>query len=333
MQRLVATLSDYGLWSEEYAPLLNPVVGDLTQPLFGLDERSFDQLADQVDAICHCGALVDWMRPLEDYLGPNVIGTHEALRLASRGRGKAVHFISTFATLPKYLGYEVTEDDREYGYLTSKWMAEQMVAAARWRGAKASAYRLPFVGASAGTGHFRLDRGDFLHNLIAGGIELGSFPSLNATLSGVLPVDYLSATIAEVMTRDLARIGNDYNFVNPQAPSFDSFFQLIGSVSGSAEIVPFDQWRERALAYATTHPRSSLARIAAVVDGLTPESMAYLLEGLPVGEHAFGGEDYPCPPIDAQYVGTYVDRINAAYPSSQATPSSQAAESAAAVLV
>lgn len=327
MQRLVTTLDGYGLWNPDWAPLLNPVVGDLSQRMFGLDEQSFNQLADQVDAICHSGALVDWMRPLDDYIGPNVIGAHEALRLASRGRGKAVHLMSTFATLPKYLGYEVTEDDREYGYLTSKWMAEQLVAAARWRGARASVYRLPFVGASASTGHFRLDRGDFLHNLIAGGIAMGSFPSLNADLSGVLPVDYLCRTIADVMTKDLARIGKDYDFINPQAPSFDRFFQLIGAAGGGVEIVPFDEWRQRALAYATAHPSSSLARIAAVVDDLTQESMACMLEGLPVGPHVFGGEHYPSPPVDEQFARNYVERINAAYPSSQA-----AEESAEAVM-
>ncbi|MFJ8584812.1 amino acid adenylation domain-containing protein [Streptomyces sp. NPDC093595] len=309
MERLVAALDGYGLWKEEFAPLLNPVVGDLTRPLFGLDEEVFDELADQVDAICHSGALVDWMRPLEDYIGPNVVGTHEALRLASRGRGKAFHFVSTFATLPKYLGYEVSEDDREYGYLTSKWQAEQMVAAARWRGAKASTYRLPFVGASTRTGHFRLDRGDFLHNLITGGLEMGSFPSLAADLTAVLPVDYLCRTIAEAMTSDLTRIGADYDFVNSGAPAFDRFFEMVGAAGGGAEILPFDEWRERALAFAAGHPASPLARIAALVDGLTAEGLADMFAALPVGGAVFGAEDYPSPPIDEDFVRTYVDRI------------------------
>ena len=312
MHRLVSTLEGYGLWKPEYAPLVNPVVGDLTQRLFGLDEELFDRLADEVDAICHSGALVDWMRPLEDYLGPNVVGAHEALRLASRGRGKAVHLISTFATLPKYLGLEVTEDDREYGYLTSKWMAEQLVAAARWRGARASVYRLPFVGASAGSGHFRLDRGDFLHNLLVGCIDLGSFPSLDASMSGVLPVDYLCQTIADVVLHDVDRVGTDFDFVNSAAPRFDDFFALLGAAGGgSAEVVPFDEWRSRALEHAAARPTGSLARIAAVLDGLTSESMVYMLSGLPAGLHVFGGEDHPAPPMDADFARIYRQRIDA----------------------
>ncbi|MEU6235318.1 amino acid adenylation domain-containing protein [Kitasatospora sp. NPDC047058] len=323
LRRLVGALEAYGLWKEEYAPLLNPVVGDLALPLFGLDEEAFDRLADQVDAVCHAGALVDWVRPLEDYLGPNVVGAHEALRLASRGRGKAVHLVSTFATLPKYLGYEVAEDQVDHGYLTSKWMAEQMVAAARWRGARASVYRLPFVSASAESGHFRLDRGDFLHNLIVGGTEMGSFPGLDADLAGVLPVDYLGRTIAQVMTADLARIGRDYDFVNSRAEGFSGFFELIGAACGDVKVVPFEDWQEQARAYAAAHPTSPLARIAVVLDGLSQEGLESMLAGLPVGADVFGGEQYPSPPLDERFVRKYVDRITA-----QAAPDTAAGQAA-----
>lgn len=317
--RLVETLENYGLWKPEYAPLLNPVVGDLTQPLFGMAEDDFNQLADQVDAVCHSGALVDWMLPLENYLAPNVVGTHEVLRLASRGRGKAVHFISTAVTLPKYLGYEISKDEREYGYLTSKYMAEQMVAAARWRGALASTYRLPFVGACSTTGHFRLDKGDFLHNLIAGCIGMGSFPSLNSDVGGVLPVDYLAKVIAQVMTRDAKRIGKDYDFINPSAPGFNSFVQLIQAAGSRVESVPFEEWKANALQYAKAHPKSSLARISAVVDGLATQSdLEHMLDCFPVGGDVFGGENYPCPPVDRKYVQPYVDRISGAAPNKKA---------------
>ncbi|WP_432251155.1 amino acid adenylation domain-containing protein [Streptomyces sp. HNM1019] len=310
MDRLVAALDDYGLWNEEFAPLLNPVVGDLTQPLFGLDEKRFDELADQVDAICHSAALLDWMRPMAEYIGPNMVGTHEALRLASRGRGKAFHFISTFATLPRYLGYPVTEDSPEYGYQTSKWQAEQMVAAARWRGAKASTYRLPYVSASTRTGRFRLDRGDFLHNLITGCLAMGSFPSLAADLTAVLPVDYLCRTVAQAMTSDLSRIGRDYDFVNSGAPTFDRFFEMVGAAGGGAEIVPFDAWRQQALDFAAGHRASPLARIAALVDGLTAQGLVDMFAALPVGDAVFGAEDYPSPPVDEEFVRAYVHRIN-----------------------
>ncbi len=310
-ERLQDTLEAYGLWHADYTQLINPIIGELAEPLFGLSEDDFNQLSEQVDAICHCAAVVDWMLPLDTYLGPNVAGTHEVLRLASRGRGKAVHYISTYATLPRYLGYEVSQEHLDYGYLTSKWMGEQMMAAARWRGASASVYRLPFVGASAESGRFRLDRGDFLHNLIAGCIDLGSFPSLNCVLRGLLPVDYLATVITQVMMRDPERIGKNYDFINPQAPTFDNYVKLVNATGCNVKSTPFEKWQSDALQYAKEHQQSSLARIAALVDGLTQSDLELTLVGFPVGNDVFGGESYPCPAVDKKSVQAYVNLITA----------------------
>ncbi|KAF2176510.1 nonribosomal peptide synthetase 7 [Zopfia rhizophila CBS 207.26] len=311
-QRLLSAFASHDLWKSDYEPLLHPIVGDMAQPLLGLSEEMFDGLADRVDAICHSGALVDWVRPLEHYIGPNIVSTHEVLRLASQGRGKAVHIISTMSTLPKYMGYELTEGDGEYGYATSKYTAEQMVAAARWRGARASVYRLPFVTASSTTGHFRLDRGDFLHNFISGCLELGAFPSVDTDLAAVLPVDYLSETIANLMTRDLDRGFRDYDFSNASPLTFHQFFKLIGAASTGQEIVPFVTWRERALAYAAAHGKSPLARIIALIDGVVDaKGAAAMFTGPKVGECVLGGDNYPVPAVNEQSVRIYVSRIEA----------------------
>ncbi|KAH6643321.1 polyketide synthase [Truncatella angustata] len=309
-QRVVTTLEDYGLWQPHFAALINVTIGDMGQPLLGLTEEAFDDLAERVDAICHSGALVDWMRPLEDYVGPNIISTHEILRLASRGCAKTVHLVSTISTLPKHMGLDLNEEDQEYGYGTSKYIAEKMVAAARWRGARASIYRLPYVTASSTTGHFRLDRGDFLHNLIVGSLEIGVFPSVDADIAAVLPVDYLSKTIVAVMTQDLHYIGRDYDFLNREAPTCNEFFKMIGAVHGGNDVLPFSKWKQRALDYAMTHPTSPLARIAAVLDNYTDKTAAGMFKGSSVGEHVFGGHDYPAPSIDERFISTYLSCID-----------------------
>ncbi|KAE8164277.1 polyketide synthase [Aspergillus tamarii] len=307
-QRLINALNSYDLWKPEYTSLLHPIPGDAAQPFFGLSQSAFDTLASSVHAICHCSALVDWMRLLQDYIGPNITSAHEVLRLASRGHGKAVHVISTLATLPLHQGYEIPTHDREFGYSMSKYIAERMVAGARWRGAKASVYRVPFVTASAATGHFRLDRGDFLHNLIAGSLEMGAFPSLDANLSVVQPVDYLCKTIATLMVEDRSQIGHDFDFVNKNAVSSNYFFRLMGGER--CEHIPFVSWRTRALDYAAAYPASSLARIAAVIDGLVDEEAASaMLKGATAGDHVLGGDVYPAPHVGEDLVQKYRDRI------------------------
>jgi amino acid adenylation domain-containing protein/thioester reductase-like protein len=311
-QRLLDTFVGQQLWKSNYEPLLHAVVGDLTQPLLGLSEDLFEDLADNIDSICHSGGLVDWVRPLEDYLGPNIVSTHEILRLASQGREKTVHFISTMSTLPKYMGLELVEGEGEYGYATSKYMAERMVAAARWRGAKASVYRLPFVTASASSGCFRLERGDFMHSLISGCLEMGSFPSLDADLAAVLPVDYLANTIVTMMTSDLSRIGKDYDFANSNPLSFNEFWRLLGAASTQQPIVDFVTWRERAFDHVATYPQSPLARIIPLIDGVSDaKSAAAFVTGPMVGRDVLGGEDYPVPMMDQQAAHNYVACIDA----------------------
>ncbi|KAI1485001.1 KR domain-containing protein [Biscogniauxia mediterranea] len=286
--------------------------GDMAQPLLGLTKELFDDLADRVDTICHSGALVDWMRRLEDYVGPNIVSTHEILRLATRGRAKAVHLVSTISTLPKHMGIDLIEGDQEYGHGTSKYIAERLVAAACWRGARATVYRLRYVTALTGTGHFRLDRGDFLHNLIVGCLDMRAFPSLNANMSAVLPVDYLSKTIAAVMTRDMHRIGRDYDILSTRAPTCNDFFKLMGDMSGGKDIVAFDIWKQRALDHATTHPTGPLARIAAVIDNYTDDTAASMFKGFSVGEYVFGDDTFPAPPLDEQFISAYLNCIDVA---------------------
>ncbi|KAI0155272.1 polyketide synthase [Xylariaceae sp. FL1272] len=310
LHRLTSTLKDYDLWDSKFSTLIIPLAGDMSQPLLGLTEDVFDNLADEVSSICHSGGLVDWMRPLEDYVGPNIVSAHEILRLASRGRAKTIHLVSTISTLPKHMGLDLTEADQEYGYGTSKYLAERMIAAARWRGAKASVYRLPYVTASTTTGHFRRDRGDFLHNFITGCLELGAFPSLDADLSIVLPVDYLSGTIVAVMTKDLGRIGQDYDFVNASAPTCNHFFEMVGAHHGGTEILPFGVWKETALSRAATNPSSALARIAVVLDNYTDETASNMFTGSPVGDHVFGRTEYPAPLFGEEFIDLYLNRCH-----------------------
>ena len=316
-QRVVDTLTWYGLWDVQFSPLLHVVFGDVTQPLLGLGEPLFEELGEMIDAICHSAGLVDWMRPLDDYVGPNMISTHEVLRLASRGRGKAVHLVSTIATLPMHLGWDVPEDQYEQAYATSKMMAERMVSAARWRGARASVYRMPFVFASS-SGHFRLDRGDFLHNLIAGSIQMGSFPVVNADLSTVLPVDYLCRNMVHVVTRDVSRIGQDFDFRHEDAPSFGDLFGMMVAAGAANGPIAFSDWRQKALYYAASNSTSSLARIATILDDCDEEALAAMFSSLPLGPNILGrnnsesSDDSAAPLVGHQFVRNYLNRISTA---------------------
>lgn len=311
-QRIVHTLKSYQLWQDDYAPLLHAQHGDASKLLLGLSREDFDSVADTVDTICHAAALVDWMRPLENYLGPNVVSSHEVLRLASQGRVKTLHFVSTISTLSNYLGLAGRIDDGETGYGTSKFLAERMVAAARWRGLKAFIYRLPLVSASSITGHFRHDRGDFLHNFIVSCLDMDLFPSVNANLASIIPIDHLSATIVSMISQEnpSEEHGQDFDFLNGQPQSLDDFSRKFTAAKGSTQgVVPFDAWKRNALAHAAAHPNGSAARIIAIIDGCDEVSFAATFTGLARSRYVFGVEDRPVPPMDDDYVRRYLSRI------------------------
>ncbi|KAI1175753.1 hypothetical protein F4777DRAFT_598129 [Nemania sp. FL0916] len=321
MQRLVETFTAYGFWKPSYKTLLHAIPGDMALPYLGLSTDVYYDLANHIEAICHSGAFVNWVRPLEDFIGPNVVSTHELLRLASCGRRKTMHLVSTVSTLPLHHGFEMTADNMEHGYATSKYTAERLVSAARWRGAEASVYRLPFVAASQETGHFRLDRGDFLHNVVAGSLlELGgAFPAMGpgADLYSVLPVDYISQTIVGAITRTGLKIGRDYDFANPDPLTFDEFFEFaaataadtVDGAGAKTELLSFSCWRERVLAYAAEHRTGSLARIVGLLGDMVDETdAAAMFTCLPRGEYILGGN---APNMDKEYVTKYVEQIRA----------------------
>jgi len=71
--------------------------GDITEPNFGLSEEKYQQLAEQVDRICHPAALVNHRLGYEHLFGPNVVGTAAIIQLALTERKKEIDFVSTVA--------------------------------------------------------------------------------------------------------------------------------------------------------------------------------------------------------------------------------------------
>jgi thioester reductase-like protein len=150
-QRLRRTLASYGLWDEDLSSRMIPVVGDLSEPRFGLAADQFTMLANTIDTIYHSGALVNWIYPYERLKPINVLGTQEVLRLACQNKAKAVHYISTIAIFPVLANANVSviheKDSVDHGgvlyggYTQSKWVAEKLVTLAHSRGVPVCIYR------------------------------------------------------------------------------------------------------------------------------------------------------------------------------------------------
>ena len=247
-ERVRAALDFYGL-DGAGSNRLQVVIGDLAKPLLGLGEDGFDDLAHRVDAIYHCGAWVNFVRPYRALKAANVTGTQEILRLAACGRLKPVHHISTLAVLAgAMLGDTdvIREDDplpppvgHDTAYSQSKWVAEGLVEIARSRGIPVSVYRAGGVLADSRTGAANTE--DYVTKVIQGCVQLGAAPRRGYALS-VGTVDHLTRLVVALSARPESW-GKTFHAIDPQPLPWNRIFDEISGLGYPVRGVPFDEWR------------------------------------------------------------------------------------------
>jgi thioester reductase-like protein len=132
-----------------------PVCGDLGHKDLGLTPDVWDFLTNEIDAVFHNGATVNYLLNYDRMRDANVLGTNEVLRLASEGRPKAFNYISTtfiFGWAVKKVLYETDCNENmellDFGYSQSKWVSEQVVMDARRRGLATRIFRPALVSPS-----------------------------------------------------------------------------------------------------------------------------------------------------------------------------------------
>lgn len=128
-------------YQELAARNLEVLAGDIGDPDLGLDEATWQRLAETVDLIVHPAALVNHVLPYGQLFGPNVVGTAEVIRLAITARRKPVTYLSTVGVADQVdpSVFEEDSDIREMsavrtvregyanGYGNSKWAGEVLL--------------------------------------------------------------------------------------------------------------------------------------------------------------------------------------------------------------
>ncbi|MEV8510435.1 thioester reductase domain-containing protein [Actinoplanes sp. NPDC051475] len=248
LERVQANLTSYGLRAS-WGGRLRVMPGDLARPRLGLGDAEFAALAEQVDAIYHCGAWVNFVRPYRALKAANVLGTEEILRLATTTRLKPVHHLSTLAVLAGAMRPDVArigEDDplppaigHDTAYSQSKWVAEGLIGLARERGVPVSIYRAGGVLADSGSG--ASNREDYVTKVIQGCVQLGLAPERRYELS-VGTVDHLARQVIGLSLAPAA-LGRTFHTIDPDTLSWNTIFEQIREFGYPVDSVPFDQWR------------------------------------------------------------------------------------------
>jgi len=167
-QRLRAAMESMGPLSSSLMQVFDarvvPICGDLGQPALGLTQDVWDFLANEIDAVFHNGATVNYLFNYDRMRDANVMGTNEVVRLAFEGRAKDLNYVSTtfiFGWAVKSTLFETDgNEDMElldFGYSQSKWVAEKVVEDARSKGLPVRIFRPALVSPSVAGGGNNFD--------------------------------------------------------------------------------------------------------------------------------------------------------------------------------
>jgi thioester reductase-like protein len=315
--RLQNNLESYDLWKEDYQPRIIPVLGDLGQPKLGLSTEQFEEMASQIDAIYHNGALLNYVYPYSKFKPINVLGTEEVLRLACTTKVKPVHHISSVAVFESsaYYGKLVTESDDidrsegiYLGYSQSKWVSERLVKIAGDRGLPITIHRPPLVSGHSQTGLWNTD--GFLCRMIKGCIHLGSIMTDLDLMLDLSPVDYNSRAIV-YLSRQKESLGKVFHLQNPHLLHWSDLVDFICSMGYPMERVSYEEWQVR-LSKARENPLYPLVPFFS--HKWSDDQLTYIelneqgrrpLISCEETLSALAETSIVCPPLDSKLLGTY----------------------------
>jgi len=312
-------LESYLLWDEAFNSRIIPVVGDLSQPRFGLNEQQFSELASVIDVIYHNGALVNLIYPYVALRAANVLGTQEILRLASQIKLTPVHFISTLDVFqsPTYSEMDVIlESDKlahceglSDGYAQSKWVAEKLVMTARDRGIPVCIYRLGTITGHSQTGVSQTN--DLICRMIKGFIQMGSAPNLDLMMT-LTPVDYISRAIIH-LSRQNTSLGKAFHLLNPQPLHVSELVNNINALGYPIQQMPYENWQASLLNIDVFKENALSPLLSLFTKKISAKQQTYL-ETSALGSQAFNfqntidglsGNSIICPSVNFKLLSIY----------------------------
>ncbi len=258
-------------YRELAADHLEVIAGDKGDADLGLDQQTWQRLADTVDLIVDPAALVNHVLPYSELFGPNVVGTAELIRIALTTKIKPYIYVSTIGVGDQIDPAKFTEDadvrvisatrkvDDSYanGYGNSKWAGEVLLRKAHdLTGLPASVFRCDMILADTRY-KGQLNVPDMftrlMLSLVATGIAPGSFYELGASGNRQrahydgLPVEFIAEAISTLGERVVDGF-ETYHVMNPYDDGIgtDEYVDWLIDAGYSIErIADYAQWIDR----------------------------------------------------------------------------------------
>ena len=164
-------------------PNVTVALGDIVEPMFGLAEHAYAELATKVDAVIHCAAVTNFNRTDGSLEATNIAGTEHVAAFAATANAVLYHVSTAFV-------HTTVDGDRgrtAIGYAASKLAAEQVV---RSSGVPHAIIRPSVVIGDSATGEIAAFQG--LHH-VAAGMFAGLVPMI--PFDPGWPIDFIPADI------------------------------------------------------------------------------------------------------------------------------------------
>ena len=263
--RVHRNLQRYGLWSASFANRIDVVNADLAVPRLGLSSCEYARLAEDVDAIYHAGADVDWVRPYRALRDVNVIGTRELLRLACEARPAAFHFVSSLSVCYATGGPSSVreQDDMQpfvdrlpLGYAQTKCVAESLVRQASRRGLPTSIHRPSLLAGDSRSGISNPD--DLLASMLEGCIHMAAAPDLDWLIDAPA-VDHVARAIVRLSTRAAGSTAT-FHYASLRARHWRECILWMNLFGYRVVLLPYAAWSENLAreAISPDHPLHAL---------------------------------------------------------------------------
>jgi fatty acid CoA ligase FadD9 len=250
---------------------LEVLAGDKGEANLGLDQATWQRLADTVDLIVDPAALVNHVLPYSQLFGPNAVGTAELIRIALTTRIKPFVYVSTIgvgdgiepgrfveeADIRQISPTRKIGDNYANGYGNSKWAGEVLLREAHdLCGLPVSVFRCDMIMAdTAYAGQLNVPDmfTRMMLSLIATGVAPGSFYELDAEgnrqrshFDG-LPVEFIADAIS-TLGANVVEGFETYHVMNPydDGISMDTYVDwLIEAGYPIARVPEYATWLAR----------------------------------------------------------------------------------------
>lgn len=266
-QRLYRAARQYGLSLPTSSHRLQIVLGDISQPRFGLNTTQFAGLAAQVGRIYHLAASVNHFYSVSALRACNIDSVVTCLQLAAMGPAKRLVFASSISVYSNtaYREYDQVAETPALlagtfssGYGQSKWLAEQLLWQAQARGFDIVVLRAGNITGS--TAHGLCNEKDAIWALLKGCVQTQAYPRSAADLYvDMLPVDQAS-TICRILA-ETASAGSVYHLVPHNLMTFRHLLAAAQQLGYQFESLEDPLWANQVRAKLTDEQQRPLYRM------------------------------------------------------------------------